>query len=286
MPRRKTALSPLAAILTLAVSAAALTACGGSDGSGSASASGGADERVIKVGFDPGFGLPYLSYTGGTWSGYQVDLYNTLGDEMGVKFEFVNVKFDSMTASLQAKRIDIAAGGFYDTPERRKSLNIIDNIELSTVALVKADDDATSIAGFCGDTIALPSGNQSDVPIVQGVSDNCPNGESIEITYLDTSQGPLAVRSGRVRAYLIDNISAGYISSQDDSLKAQPLSDSGGSILSGDGTRKDADGEKLAQEIADGITTIVDNGDMDATFDKYGFARDLIPTPVAVNSGS
>jgi ABC-type amino acid transport substrate-binding protein len=271
-------------IAAIAIAAAALAGCStGSSSSGSASDNG--TQRVVKVGFDPGFGLPYISYSGGKWSGYQVDLYDALGKEMDVDFQFVNVKFDSMTASLQAKRIDIAAGGFYDTPDRQKSLNIIDNIELETVALVADDDNAVSIADLCGSTIALPAGNTSDMPIVKGISDDCPGGDGIEISYLDTAQGPLAVRSGRVRAYLIDNISAGYIASQSDDLKAQQLSDSGGSIISGDGTRKNAEGLALAKEMASGIDRIVEGGAMNSVFEKYGLTKDLIPTPVQVNGG-
>lgn len=273
--------SRLGILAVAALSATVLAGCG----SGSSDDTTSDGQRVIKVGFDPGFGLPYISYTGGEWSGYQVDLYNAVGEEMGVDFEFVDVGFDSMVASLQAKRIDIAAGGFYDTPDRQESINIIDNIELETVGLIAADDDATSIADLCGSTIALPSGNTSDVPIVEGISDECPDGESIEISYLSTDQGPLAVRSGRVRAYLIDNISAGYIASQNDDLKAQPLSDSGGSVISGDGTRKDDEGLALAEEVADGITATVESGALDLIFEKYGFENDLIPTPVAVNGG-
>jgi ABC-type amino acid transport substrate-binding protein len=64
----------------------------------------------------------------GEYFGTGVDIANWMGQELGVKVEFVPQDWHVIVAAIQANQIDIAVAGLYATPERLKVVNMTDYV--------------------------------------------------------------------------------------------------------------------------------------------------------------
>ncbi|KRV47158.1 atrA protein [Wenjunlia vitaminophila] len=73
---------------------------------------------VIEVGSDIAY-PPVEFKQGGKVVGIDPDLAAALGEELGVKFEFTNGKFDSLLTGLRAERFDIVMSAMSDTKNRQ-----------------------------------------------------------------------------------------------------------------------------------------------------------------------
>lgn len=181
MKKRILGIAAVAAALVLALGV--LAGCGGS-GSGSAasgSASGSAStsgsgavyrtlddikasgKLVIGVFSDKNpFG--YVDENG-EYAGYDVELANRLGKELGVEVEFVSTEAASRVEFLQTGKVDIILANFTVTPERAEQVDFADpymNVALGVVShddrVIKsldeigADDQVIVITGTTAET--------------------------------------------------------------------------------------------------------------------------------------
>lgn len=278
-PGRASAVVSAAAVLAFGT---AVTGCVSSANDASDSDESSTAPEVIRVGVDPAFGMPYVSKAGNDWSGLQVDIYELVGERLGADVEFVSVKFDSMVPSLQADRIDVAAGGFIDNAERREAMDIITYLAVGVGVIAPEGSDATSLADFCGGSLTTLSASPTYDSIIMGASEQCPSGSSIKIEHLDPLAGPTAVRSGRTPGYLIDNVSAAHIAEQNDGLTWFVPSDSADMLPSGDGTAKDSSGQELADSISSAMQQAKTDGDIQPILDAYGLPADVVSDEITV----
>lgn len=51
-------------------------------------------------------------------TGFDIDLGNAIGKELGVKIDWQEVSFEQMASALQTGRVDVIMIGMSDTPER------------------------------------------------------------------------------------------------------------------------------------------------------------------------
>jgi len=95
------------------LSAGVLVACGG----------GGTDENVWTVGSEAGF-PPFESIgEDGELVGFDIDLFNAIGEKTGKTIEFENLPFDSLIPALQGGTIDAAISGMTITEERAQTVD-------------------------------------------------------------------------------------------------------------------------------------------------------------------
>lgn len=62
------------------------------------------------------------SATGNGLEGFDIDLMNAIGKEVGLNIVFESMPFDGLIPALQSNTIDAAIGGITITPERAKSV--------------------------------------------------------------------------------------------------------------------------------------------------------------------
>ena len=150
---RRTALAGLAA------SALLLTACASGDtsdtnaGSGSSPAAGTSlqsvqDAGVITVGTE-GTYRPFTFHEGGTGdlTGYDVEVMEAVGEELGVEVEFEETQWDAIFAGLDAGRFDAIANQVSITPEREADYAFSTPYTVSPGVIVVKDGD-TAIQSF------------------------------------------------------------------------------------------------------------------------------------------
>ncbi len=109
----------------LAVAALALTACGSSDGGGTGARGTTLkdvkDEGVLTVATE-GTYPPFTFHEGGSGelTGYDVEIAEAVGKELGVDVEFEETQWDAIFAGLEAGRFDMIANQVSITPEREQ----------------------------------------------------------------------------------------------------------------------------------------------------------------------
>src|SRR5215211_4195142 len=78
-------------------------------------------EDTLRWGYDSAPFPPWTNKSpSGQWSGFDVDIMNSLCREMKAKCEIVEIAWDGIIPALQANKIDIIWSGMSMTAEREK----------------------------------------------------------------------------------------------------------------------------------------------------------------------
>ncbi|MBS1890390.1 MAG: ABC transporter substrate-binding protein [Actinobacteria bacterium] len=223
------------------VAALGLAACGGS-GSASSSSSGGAESEPagnIKAGADASLEkmVPANIKEAGTLTlatdatyppcewvpsgssemvGFEPDLWNALGEKLGLKVDASSINFDGLIPGVQSHRFDTAMECISDTEEREKQVTFVDFMyaELALVALESNSAITEDPLSLCGKTAATQSGTVYGELVTDVLSPHCEkNGEeSIKLLEFPAeTQVLLAVYSGRADFSVNDVAAATYL---------------------------------------------------------------------------
>ncbi len=137
------------------LSAGLLAACGGG---GSETPEASAD--VWKVGTEAGF--PPFESVGddGELVGFDIDLFNAIGEKTGQTIEFENLPFDSLIPALQGGTIDAAISGMTITEERAQTVDFSDPYFDAGLAIAVKEEttDIASLDDLEGKRIAVQIG--------------------------------------------------------------------------------------------------------------------------------
>jgi polar amino acid transport system substrate-binding protein len=146
--------------------------------------------------------------------GFDVDLANAIGKKLGVKIIYQKQAFDTLIASLEANKHDVAMSSLSDTVERQAKLDFVDYFNGGASLLVAKGNpnSITSIDTLCGQPVAVQTATW-EVDLVQAASDECvaDNQAAIEMLSLPGDvDAQNAVRSGKAVAYLGDSQVVAY----------------------------------------------------------------------------
>lgn len=97
---------------------------------------------VLKVGTETEF-APFDFIDKGKHVGLNVDLFDEIGKEMGVKIEWVTLPWDGVLPGLETGKFDIVAGPATITKKRLERYKFSPPIAEATVALLKKKGDAS-----------------------------------------------------------------------------------------------------------------------------------------------
>src|SRR6478672_8475417 len=150
LPRRSTSMTRpsstvLRAAVGVAVASLALSTCGSNSLSSGGSTSSGPAPTATKnadlaaklpakikssgeivVGTDATYAPnEFLATDGKTVQGMDVDLFNTVAQEFGVKVKFVPANFDSIILGVDSGKYDMGISSFSITDERKKQVNMV-----------------------------------------------------------------------------------------------------------------------------------------------------------------
>ncbi|MDK2856665.1 MAG: polar amino acid transport system substrate-binding protein [Bacillota bacterium] len=124
----------------------------------------GAEQPVLRVGFNAAF-PPFESVNDkGEFEGFDVDLAYALGKELGMKVEFVDVAWETIFAGLQSKKYDVIISGVTITEERKKTMNFSDPyFEAGQVIMVRKDyDEIKSEKDLAGKKVGVQISTTAD----------------------------------------------------------------------------------------------------------------------------
>ena len=149
-----------------------------------------------------------------TATGLDVDIMNAIGKELGVKFKFVNYKFESIIPSIQNGRYVIAMSSMSDTSPREKQVDFVDYFVDGEQIMVKAGNPLhiSSYADLSGKPVGLCVGD-TDLTVAAAQNKILKAAGKPPINGLvlpGTPQDLLAIDSGRAVATIIDAASGAY----------------------------------------------------------------------------
>ena len=97
---------------------------------------------VLKVGTETEF-APFDFIDKGKHTGLNVDLFEEIGKELGVKIEWVTLPWDGVLPGLESGKFDIVAGPATVTKKRMERYKFSPPIAEATVAILKKKGDAS-----------------------------------------------------------------------------------------------------------------------------------------------
>ena len=114
----------------------------------------------------------------GQRTGFDIDLVEALGKEMGRKIEWIDIDFKGLIPALQAGRADMANSAIYITEERRKVVDFTDPYYAGgLVVLTKKDGPIKSLKDLDGKKVAVQVGTKS----VGYLKEHFPKVERVEV---------------------------------------------------------------------------------------------------------
>ncbi|MDI6858703.1 MAG: ABC transporter substrate-binding protein [Dehalococcoidia bacterium] len=230
------------------------------------------EDGVLQVGSDIAY-APIEFYEEGTQNpqGLDIDLARALGEELGVRVEFINTGFDAIIGALEANRFDIIMSAMTVTEEREKEIDFIPYFNAGTDILVAAGNpkNIESIEDLSGLTVGVQIAT-IQVDQLEAANEELKAAGKPEINVLIFDQNPLAVeqlRAGRADAVIADSpVVANDARLSDGDLEALGLAIDAAPY--GIGVRKDSPELKAALEEA--LETLIDNGTYDEILAKWG----------------
>lgn len=161
--------------LAVALSVVALSGCGGNNGSSDKSEEKSLatiqDAGVLKVGLCPEY-PPFESVdSSGKIEGFDADLAEAIGKELGVKVEFANTPWEGLISGLQNKDFDIIISAM--SPEEATSATKEVNLSnayyrLNDVIAVRKDDNSiSSKKDLEGKTVGYQTGSAAEQSVAK-----------------------------------------------------------------------------------------------------------------------
>jgi polar amino acid transport system substrate-binding protein len=167
---------------------------------------------TVKVATDASYAPnEFFASDNKTIQGMDVDLGEAIGKVLGLKFQFVNVSFDSIIPNL-GSRYDVGMSSFTDNKEREKVVDMVDYFSAGTSFIAKKGSslNPTSVADLCGKTAAVEKGT-TQLDDLNAQKKKC---KLTILAFPDQNGANLALQSGRADVVMADSPVAAYAAKQ------------------------------------------------------------------------
>lgn len=224
---------------------------------------------VMKVGTETAF-APFDFIDAGTHAGMNIDVFDAIGQALGVKIEWVTLPWDGVLPGLESGKFDMVAGPATITNARMERYRWTVPIAEATVALLKkaGDDSLTKPADIAGK--AVGSGKATaQLAQLQDFAKSLP--EPIEAKeYVSFNEAYADLAAGRIVAVANSFPNIAYVAQQRPDTFAVVEPPFGAKTYFGFPGRKDADYKTLMDAIDAAILDMKKDGRL-AEFQKKWF---------------
>ena len=194
-------------------------------------------------------------------NGFDVRVAKRIADNLGVKLEIYQYKWEALIPAVESGALDCIIAGMSPTAERKESVDFSSNYYVSNLVLIVRSDSeyatATSIKDFDGAKVAAQDGTfhaaaLDQIPNVQGsVMD--------DFTILYT-----AVTAGTIDAYIAEEPTAHALCTADSGLTYIELKNNDTGFTCDEGDTAIAVGLRKSSSLNSAISEIIDDTDFDA----------------------
>jgi polar amino acid transport system substrate-binding protein len=237
---------------------------------------------VMKVGTETEF-APFDYIDAGAHVGLNVDLFDEIGKELGVKIEWVSLPWDGVLPALEAGKFDMVAGPATITKARMEHYRFSPPIAEATVALMKRKGDASVMKPEdIGGKIVGAGKATSQLAQLKAFGDTLP-GKVDAREYVGFNEAYADLAAGRIVAVGNSLPNIAFVAKQRPDTFEVVLPTFGAKSYFGFIGRKDADYAGLMDAVQGAMLKIKADGRM-ATIQKKWFGTtfdtpDSVPTP-------
>lgn len=130
------------------------------------------ESGVITVGNSPDY-EPYEFEDGkGNVVGFDIDLLGLICEELGIKYELVNMNFDNIITAVQNGQVNIGMSGFSITPERAEQVDFsTPYLSSAQAVVVNPDSEIKTVADLAGKKITAGMGTTGETAAKENVED-------------------------------------------------------------------------------------------------------------------
>ena len=218
------------------------------------------DDKTLRVGLNAVF-APFEYLENGKITGFDVDLINEIGKNLGYKVEIIDQSFDGLIPALKAGKIDIIVSGMSATEERKKSVDFTDEYFTSKqLYLRKKGNNAVTMNTLSGKKIGVQLGTiqEMEAKNIKGAT-VVPNENTVN-TILD-------LKAGKIDVIILDNAVA--IEYMKKNPEMEIFAEKPGEIGMAMALNKGKNTE-LIQKINAELKKMKENGKYDELAKKYG----------------
>ncbi len=235
--------------------------------------------KELKVGTETEF-APFDYIDTGDHVGFNVDLFNEIGKELGVKITWVALPWDGVLPGLESGKFDMVAGPALITKARLERYVFSSPVAEGTVSLVKRakDDSIHKPEDIAGKTVG---GGRASSQLAQ-LKDYAAklNPPATVREYSGANEGMADLAAGRIVAYVGSLPNSAAAAKKRPDVFANVLPPFGAKAYFGYIGRKDADSASLMQAVNDVMAKMKKDGRM-AELQKKWFGI-VFDTPEAV----
>lgn len=267
---------PFLAVSIVVLAATGLTACGGSSSSGASDCTAKFEFPTVTEGeltistYD---GMPYYGTDGDVATGMDVDFLNKFAADACLEPTWDVMPSAGVIQAVVSGRADIAAGGWYATEERGKTVSQSDAsyVELPTIFSANGTDDVQDLQGKSVGTIT----GFTWVEDLKKLGMNLREYQSVDATLNDLAAGRIdyAVLGGIDAPYLLTQ-NTSYSDIQAKTMKPDPAVDSSvnPSLPNYPHTLGNTG---LTEALNKQLDEYRSSGDLASSLEKYGLSADL-----------
>ena len=210
----------------------------------------------------------------GEMVGFEPDLWNAIGEKLGVEVKPESISFDGLMPGVESGRFDAAMECIADRPEREEKYTFVDfyygagGIVTLTANPKGVSEDPLSL---CGLAAGVQTGTDFVEQLAEIFSPHCTKSGKAEINvtqFPQESQVLLAIQSGRVDFMLADLAAGAYLAEQSNGELQIFGNELFPKVYEGFVTRKD-DAE-MQQALLKGVESIIADGTYDSIMAKWG----------------
>ncbi len=216
------------------------------------------DAGKLVIATSPDF-PPFESLEGNEVVGIEVEIMKLICKELGVECEFVQMDFDSVLIGIQSAKYDCGMSGITVTAEREKNMLFTDPYYVAAqVIVVKNDSAIASKADLEGKKISVQTGTTAD--------EGCKaEGYDVE-AFQANADAKAALTTGRVDAWVVDNLTAIQMVEEGDGLKIldENMTEEPYAFAFAKGS------EDLVAEISTILNKLISEGTIEKIFKDFG----------------
>jgi polar amino acid transport system substrate-binding protein len=237
---------------------------------------------VMKVGTETEF-APFDYIDAGAHVGLNVDLFDEIGKELGVKIEWVALPWDGVLPGLEAGKFDMVAGPATITKARMEHYRFSPPLAEATVALMKRKGDATIMKPEdIGGKVVGEGKATSQLAQTKAYGDTLPGKVQIK-EYVGFNEAYADLAAGRVVAVGNSLPNIAFVAKQRPDTFEVVLPTFGAKSYFGFIGRKDADYQPLMDTVQAAMLKIKGDGRMAKIQQKWFGTTfdtpDTVPTP-------
>jgi polar amino acid transport system substrate-binding protein len=226
---------------------------------------------------------PFDFVDNGVHKGLNVDLFDEVGKELGVKVTFVDLPWESVLPGLDAGKYDMVAGPATITKARMERYRFSVPIADATVALLKRAGDKTVMKpeDIAGKAVGAGKAS-SQMEQLKKYGEGLPGGITLR-EYVSNSEAYADLAAGRIVAVGNSLPNIAYVAAQRSDTFEVVLPPFGAKAYFGYIGKKDADAQSLMDAVDAAIVKMHKDGRLAAIEKKwFGLVMDTpdtIPTP-------